>query len=81
MGILSWLLFGGLAGWVGSLIAGTDHQMGIVRNVIAGIIGAFVGGLAMSLFGSYGVTGFNLRSFLVAAVGAVITIFVARRFW
>jgi len=72
MGILSWIILGGLAGWIGSKIMKTDASQGAVLNIIVGIIGAIIGGWVMSAIGKYGVTGFNLYSFLVALLGAVI---------
>lgn len=79
MGLCGWIVLGGLAGWVASMVAGTNQRMGAVANVIVGVIGAFVGGLVMNLIGGQGVTGFNLYSFGVALLGAVITLFAARR--
>lgn len=70
MNILVWIIFGGLAGWIGSIIAGTDGSQGIIMNIIVGIIGAFIGGMIFNFFGEAGVTGFNLYSLLVAVVGA-----------
>jgi|APLak6261675434_1056106.scaffolds.fasta_scaffold18399_2 uncharacterized membrane protein YeaQ/YmgE (transglycosylase-associated protein family) len=74
MGICSWIVFGGLAGWIASMIAGTNARQGLIGNIIVGVVGAFVGGFVFSFFGGYGVTGFNLYSMLVAVVGAVITL-------
>lgn len=74
MGIIGWIILGGLAGWVASMIAGTNARQGFLGNIIVGIIGAFVGGFIVSLFGASGVTGFNLWSFVVAVLGAIITI-------
>lgn len=76
MSIIAWIVLGGLAGWVASMIAGTNAQQGIFANIIVGIIGAFLGGFVMSLFGEGGVSGFNLYSFIVALVGAVILLFI-----
>lgn len=72
MGILLWIVFGALAGWIGSLIMGTDGQQGIILNVVVGIIGAGLGGYIMNYFGKGGVSGFNLYSFMVAVIGAVV---------
>ena len=72
MGILSWIIFGGLAGWIASKITGHDASMGILSNIIVGIIGALAGGFIMSLIGKTGVDGFNLTSFLVAVGGSVL---------
>jgi len=74
LGIIGWIILGGLAGWVASKIVGTDHQQGIIGNIVAGIIGAFVGGFIFNLLGGSGVTGFNIWSFLVALVGAIVVL-------
>ena len=78
LGFIGWIILGGLAGWVASMIAGTDARQGLLGNILVGIIGAFLGGFVFSLFGGAGVTGFNWWSFLVALVGAVILLFIWR---
>ncbi len=73
MGLLTWLIFGALAGWVASLIMGTSHRQGCLMNIIVGIAGAFVGGFIMQLATGRGIIiGFDLPSFLVAVVGAIV---------
>lgn len=76
MGIIGWIVLGGLAGWVASMIAGTNASQGLLGNIVVGIIGAFIGGFVVSLVGGEGVTGFNLWSFVVAVVGAVIALMI-----
>ncbi len=76
MSILGWIILGGLAGWAASALMGT--RQGCLMDVIVGIIGAFVGGLVFNLLGGVGVTGFNLWSFVVAVIGAVIFIAILR---
>jgi len=78
LSIIGWIVLGGLAGWVASMIVGTNARQGLLGNIIAGIIGAFVGGFVLNVFGGAGVTGFNLWSFLVALLGAVIVLFIWR---
>lgn len=78
MNILLWIIFGGLAGWVASLLAGTDAEQGLLANIIVGIAGALIGGFIMQQFGEKGVTGFNLGSFFVAVLGAVVLLFVVK---
>ena len=78
MGILLWILFGALVGWVASMIMKTDAQQGIVLNIIVGIVGAVIGGWIRSFIGKSGVGGFNLYSFLVALLGAIILIAIVR---
>ncbi len=80
MGIIAWVIFGALAGWLASMIAGNDAEQGAIGNIIIGIIGAFLGGLVMSLFGGDGVSGFNLTSLLVAIAGAVLLLAVLGKF-
>lgn len=76
MSILGWIILGGLAGWVASMIMGADS--GVIKNVIVGVVGAFIGGFVFTTLGGSDITGFNLYSFLVALVGAVILIFLVR---
>jgi uncharacterized membrane protein YeaQ/YmgE (transglycosylase-associated protein family) len=71
MGILSWIIVGGLAGWVASIIMGRNERQGCLMNIVVGVVGAFIGGFIVSFFGQDGVTGFNFWSFLVATGGAV----------
>ncbi len=79
MSIIVWIIFGGLVGWVASLIMKTDAQQGIILNVVVGIIGAAIGGWIMDSFvNKGGVGGFNLYSFLVALLGAVILIWIVK---
>lgn len=75
MNILLWIIFGALAGWIASMIAGTNAEQGAIGNILVGIVGAFVGGFIMSLFGESGVTGFSLYSLAVAIGGAVVVLF------
>jgi uncharacterized membrane protein YeaQ/YmgE (transglycosylase-associated protein family) len=82
MGPISWIIFGAIAGWAASQIAGTSRRQGCVANIVVGIVGAFVGGLIMEL-----VTGedfgfaFNFTSFVVAILGALVllSLFSRRR--
>lgn len=83
MSILSWIVVGLIAGVLGKLIMPGDDPGGFIVTILLGIVGAFVGGFVVSLFGGIGVTGFNVWSILVATLGAVILLaayrLVARR--
>lgn len=72
MDILGWIIVGALAGWIGSMLTGNNRRMGLIANIVVGVIGAFIGGLVVDLLGGKGITGFNLWSILVAVVGSVI---------
>jgi uncharacterized membrane protein YeaQ/YmgE (transglycosylase-associated protein family) len=80
MGIILWIIFGALAGWIASHIMHTDREQGPVMNIVVGIVGAIVGGFIVQALGGAGITGFNLYSLLVAIVGAVILLAVYRAF-
>lgn len=77
-GILSAIIIGGLAGWVASMIMKTDASMGMLANIVVGIIGAIIGNLLLPIFGISGTNGFSLWSFVVALIGAIILLFVVK---
>jgi uncharacterized membrane protein YeaQ/YmgE (transglycosylase-associated protein family) len=80
MGILAWIVLGGIAGWIASMVAGNNEEQGIIGNIIIGILGAFIGGFFINLVGGEGITGFNLWSLLVAVGGAVLLLLILGRF-
>ena len=71
MGIILWLIIGGVIGWIASMIMRTDAQQGIVLNIIVGIVGAFIGGLILS-GGSINNAPLTLTSFIVSLLGAIV---------
>lgn len=79
MGLLSWIIVGGLGGWIGSKIMKTDETMGLFANIILGIIGGLIGGLLVGLLGGSGVTGINIWSIFVAALGSVVLIWLVKK--
>lgn len=76
MTLLLWLIIGALAGWLASIIMGTDAQQGALMNIVVGIVGAVIGGVIMNFFGASGVSGFNLYSVLVSILGAVVLLWI-----
>lgn len=80
MGFFTWIILGGIAGWLASIFTKNNGNMGLIKNIIVGIVGAMLGGFVFGFFGSTGVTGFNLRSIFVAVVGAVILLVIINLF-
>ncbi|MDB5189883.1 MAG: Transglycosylase-associated protein [Parcubacteria group bacterium] len=76
MGILLWIVFGAIAGWLASMITNSNNSL--VLDIVIGIVGAIIGGWIMSMLGSTGVSGFNLYSLLVAILGAVVLLVVVK---
>jgi uncharacterized membrane protein YeaQ/YmgE (transglycosylase-associated protein family) len=72
MGILSWIFFGLIAGAIAKWLMPGDDPGGIIVTIILGVVGAFVGGYVGTLLGLGTVSGFDVRSFFVAILGAVI---------
>jgi uncharacterized membrane protein YeaQ/YmgE (transglycosylase-associated protein family) len=78
MGLLTWIVFGAIVGWLASSVMRSGGGLG--WDVIMGIIGAVAGGYVMSILGQPGVSGFNLYSIVIAVLGACLVIFIARMF-
>jgi len=75
MGIISWIILGLIAGYIGSKIVDKQGQ-GFWLNIALGIVGALVGGFVFDFFGSTGVTGLNIWSMIVAIVGSVVVLLI-----
>lgn len=84
LGLLGWIIGGGIIGWLASIITGRNAQQGLIGNIVAGIVGAFVGGAIYGLLTGNGLDfSWNLTSFIVALVGAIVVLaiwnFISRR--
>jgi uncharacterized membrane protein YeaQ/YmgE (transglycosylase-associated protein family) len=77
MGILSWIVLGLIAGFIGSKIVNKSGA-GMIMDIALGVVGAVVGGFLMSALGFGGVTGVNLYSVVVAIIGAVLVLYIYR---
>jgi uncharacterized membrane protein YeaQ/YmgE (transglycosylase-associated protein family) len=75
MGIVSWIILGLIAGFIGSKIVDKTGQ-GFWLNIALGVVGALVGGFIFDLFGASGVTGLNIYSMIVAIVGSVVVLLI-----
>ena len=76
MGVISWIILGLIAGFIGSKIVNKTGA-GMFVDIALGVVGAIVGGLIFSgIFGMTGVTGLNIWSLIVAVVGSVIVLWI-----
>jgi uncharacterized membrane protein YeaQ/YmgE (transglycosylase-associated protein family) len=76
MGWLAWLIVGAIAGWLASRVMRSG--LGLIGDIVVGIVGAFLGGFLFNLVGASGTTGFNIWSIFVSFVGAVVLLGVIR---
>ena len=75
MSIISWIVLGLIAGFIGSKLVNKTGE-GFFLDIVLGVVGAVIGGWLFSLFGMHGVTGLNIYSLIVAVVGAVVFLVV-----
>jgi uncharacterized membrane protein YeaQ/YmgE (transglycosylase-associated protein family) len=71
MGLIIWLIIGGIVGWLASIIMRTNAQQGIFLNIIVGIVGAVIGGLILGR-GNINNAGLTVSTFLVSLLGAIV---------
>jgi uncharacterized membrane protein YeaQ/YmgE (transglycosylase-associated protein family) len=79
MGLIIWLVVGGIVGWLASMIMRTDAQQGVLLNIVVGIVGAFLGGMIFSR-GNINDAPLSLTAFLVSLVGAVVLLGIVNLF-
>lgn len=75
MDIVIWLVIGGVIGWLASILMKTNAQMGIVANVLVGIVGAALGGWLARLLA---LSGGRIVGYIIAVAGAAILIAILR---
>jgi uncharacterized membrane protein YeaQ/YmgE (transglycosylase-associated protein family) len=80
MGIILWIIFGALAGWIASIIMKTNAEQGALGNVVVGILGAIIGGFIYRALTGNDIGGFNLGSLIVAILGACVLLAIVRTF-
>ena len=73
MGIISWLILGLVAWFIGSKIVNKSGS-GLMMDIVLGVVGAFVGGWIFSFFGHTGISGLNIPSLIVATIGAIVVL-------
>jgi uncharacterized membrane protein YeaQ/YmgE (transglycosylase-associated protein family) len=72
MGIISWIVFGLIAGVLAKMLMPGDDPGGIITTIVIGIVGAVVGGFLAVLLGFGDISGFDFRSFVIAIVGGLL---------
>jgi uncharacterized membrane protein YeaQ/YmgE (transglycosylase-associated protein family) len=79
MGFLTWLIVGAVVGWLAGILV-KGRGFGLLGNIVIGVIGAIIGGWLAGTFLNIGdpISGFNLTTLVVAIVGAVLFLYVAR---
>lgn len=83
MGIIMWLVIGGVVGWIASMIMKTDGQQGVLLNIVVGLVGAVIGGWLISPLvgaGTINDGALTLGSFAVSLIGAIILLAVVNLF-
>jgi uncharacterized membrane protein YeaQ/YmgE (transglycosylase-associated protein family) len=70
------LIIGGIVGWLASIVMKTNAQMGIIANVLVGVVGSLLGNWVAGALG-LAPSGGILR-FVIALIGAVVLIFILR---
>ncbi len=76
VGLIVWLIIGGIIGWLASLVMKTDGQQGILLNIVVGIVGSFLGGwLIAPLIGGAGI-----MAYVSAFIGAIILLAIVNLF-
>lgn len=79
MGLISWVVFGALSGWLARMIMPGKDPGGCFVTPLIGIVGAVIGGFLATLMGFGGISGFDWRSLFIAILGALIVLFLYRK--
>jgi uncharacterized membrane protein YeaQ/YmgE (transglycosylase-associated protein family) len=79
MSLIAWLIIGGVAGWLASILMKANAKMGLFANILVGIVGAALGGFLFRFIGGAGVTGLNLYSLGVAVLGSMLLLWLVKK--
>lgn len=78
MGILSWIVFGLIAGAIAKFLTPGRDPGGCIITMIIGIVGSLLGGFLATALGFGGISGFDFRSMIIAIIGAIVLLFIWR---
>lgn len=77
--VIGWIVVGAIAGWLASIVMGTNRRQSLTEDIIVGIIGGIIGGFILNVLDIGGeVSGINLVSIIVAFFGAIILLLILR---
>ena len=79
MGLISWLIFGALAGWVASMIYGNEGRQGWIGNIVVGLVGAVIGGAIGNRLFDVDLAKWSISGFVAAVLGAILFLFALRK--
>lgn len=77
--IISWIVFGAIAGWVANTMSGSKQKNGCIANVVIGLTGAVIGGILGSIIFDNDVTKWSLSGFVLSVAGALLLLFLIRK--
>jgi len=79
--LVVWVVVGAIAGWLASIVMGTNGRQGLLQDIVVGVIGGVIGGFLFNALGVGGaVTGLNVTSIFVAFVGGIVLLILVRLF-
>jgi uncharacterized membrane protein YeaQ/YmgE (transglycosylase-associated protein family) len=78
MGLLSWIVFGLIAGAIAKMLMPGRDPGGCIITIIIGVVGALLGGFIATWLGYGGVSGFDFRSFVIAVLGSILLLGIWR---
>jgi uncharacterized membrane protein YeaQ/YmgE (transglycosylase-associated protein family) len=77
--LVVWVVVGAIAGWLASIVMGTNGRQGLLQDIVVGLVGGVIGGFLFNALGIGGaVTGFNFTSIFVAFVGGIVLLILVR---
>jgi uncharacterized membrane protein YeaQ/YmgE (transglycosylase-associated protein family) len=77
--LVVWIIVGAIAGWLASIVMGTNGRQGLIQDIVVGVLGGVVGGYLFSVLGVGGaVTGINFSSIFVALIGGIVLLVLVR---
>ncbi len=79
MGIILWLIIGGIVGWLASIVMRTNAQQGILLNIVVGIVGAFIAGMIFN-GGTINQNPLSVSNFLISLLGAIVLLAIVNMF-